>query len=225
MSNVLLSTKSRPLTFAIRGDIISTTGYARAARALAEILAETNRVLGISLHEDPSDRSAIFPGALVSDNELRRLAETDPLVVVHHTTPDHSLPVPNALNVGLFYWETDAIPRRLSWCEHIASMDAIWAPTRFIADFVRQCGFEGDIPLIPWAHRFDEGDASQTEMGDIAFDMLPRLGSADGSDSEPWQESSLRAQHRSGPTGRRRTRRRRALPARSVEVSECGARP
>lgn len=198
MFDVLLSTKARPLIFAIRGDIISTTGYARAARALAEILAESNRVLGVSLHEDPSDRSAIFPGELVSDGELRRIAEINPLLVVHHTTPDHSLPVPNAVNVGLFYWETDAIPRRLAWCEHIASMDTIWAPTQFIADFIRQCGFEGDIPLIPWAHHFDGPDASHIMTEDIAFDFLPRLGSASGSDAELWQEGSLQQQRRSG---------------------------
>ena len=187
------------ITFAVRGDILSTTGYARAARALAEILAEDNRVLGISIHEDPSDRSAGFPGDLVSDAELRQLARCTPLAVIHHTTPHDFWPVPDAINIGLFYWETDAIPRKLAWSEHIASMDAIWAPTQFVANFVRQCGFDGPVRLIPWAQRFDGPTAPpEADGNDIAFDLLPRLGRASETDGGSWQNAALDGVRRSG---------------------------
>ncbi len=77
-------------------------------------------------------------------------------------------------------------------------MDAIWAPTRFIADFVQQCGFPHDIPLIPWAHHFAKADSSHDSTDDIAFHLLPRLGSQDSLDADCWQESSLLQQQRCG---------------------------
>ena len=179
-------------TFAIRGDILSTTGYARAARALAGILTEEYHVLGVSIHEDPADQSAVFPGPVLSDADLRKFSRTNPLVVIHHTTPDHFLPVPGAINIGLFYWETDAIPRKLAWPEHIASMDAIWAPTRFVADFVRGCGFEGPIALIPWAQHFNESTPSlRSATADIEFDFVERLRLKSESDASMWRPTSL----------------------------------
>lgn len=57
-------------TFAFRGGIVSTTGYACTVRALAEILAEYHCVPEVSIHEGSTDRSADFPAGLVGDAEL-----------------------------------------------------------------------------------------------------------------------------------------------------------
>ncbi len=143
------------LAVVIRGDLISSTGYARAARALASIIASRHEVFGVSLHEDPSDRLAIFPGRLISDESVRQLARKRKVIIIHHTTPDFFLPTAHAYNIGCFYWETKAIPRSLYWPEHIASMDAIWAPTRFIARFVASCAYRGPIIIVPWPHDFE----------------------------------------------------------------------
>ncbi|MFD0935137.1 glycosyltransferase, partial [Methylobacterium trifolii] len=145
---------TRERTFAIRGDILSNNGYARAARAMAAILCERFRVVGVPLHVDPSDCSEPFPGDLVRDGDLGHMAQDAALAVVNHTTPDHFVPFPDCWNVGAFYWETRGIPRRFDWPERIAAMDAIWAPTGFVADFTRDCGYDGPMALVPWPQRF-----------------------------------------------------------------------
>ena len=162
----------------IRGDLISSTGYARAARALAGVIALRHEVLGVSLHEDPSDRSSIFPGELVSDATVRRLARERPLIVIHYTPPDSFLPIARAYNIGCFYWETRAIPRRMFWPEAMASMDAIWAPTRFVARFVTSCAYRGPVSIVPWPHRFADVPPNGVANPDpISVDVLEKTGS------------------------------------------------
>ena len=151
--------ESKP-TFVIRADIVSTNGYARAARALARVIGERNEVLGVSIHEDPNDRSEVFPGELVPQEALMGLARERPLCIIHHTTPDQFVFVPSAINIGAFYWETRAIPRRFDWPEMLAMMDAVWAPTEFVADFTRDCGFEGPIHIVPWPQDFSRRERS-----------------------------------------------------------------
>jgi tetratricopeptide (TPR) repeat protein len=143
--------------FVIRGDIISTTGYAKAARAMAKLLSENFAVVGLSIHEDPADCAEPFPGPLVSDDDVIGLATRSAVVVVHHTTPDQFMPFPHARNIIAFYWETRAQPRQLQWAERLAFADAVWAPTRFVADFVTSCGYQGPIVMVPWAHDFGAG--------------------------------------------------------------------
>jgi glycosyltransferase involved in cell wall biosynthesis len=142
---------SEPI-FVIRGDIISTTGYAKAARAMAKLLAERYVVLGLSTQVDPNDCKEVFPGLLLSENDAIGLATRSLVVVIHHTTPDQFIPFPGALNVAAFYWETRAQPRRLQWAERLAFADAVWSPTSFVTEFVRSCGYEGPLTLVPWAH-------------------------------------------------------------------------
>ncbi len=175
------------LTFVIRGDIISSTGYARAARALARLLARDYAVLGVSLQEDPSDRAEVFPGRLIDDADLPVLARSERLVVINHSTPEHFVPVPGAYNIGLFYWETLAIPRKFYWQEYIAAMDAIWAPTRFVARFVAACGYPGPVTLVPWPQDFGPAPAGEAadaaERSDIPVATLAKMARAGGSAS------------------------------------------
>lgn len=145
----------REVAFAVRGDIVSNTGYAHAARALAAVLSETSPVFGVSIHVDPSDCGEPFPGPLVGPAELGEIAARHALVVIHHTTPDAFDPVLDAVNVGAFYWETVSIPHRDLWVERIAAMDAIWAPTTFVAAFVRSTGYGGPLSVVPWPHDFE----------------------------------------------------------------------
>ena len=167
----------REIVFAIRGDIISRTGYAKAAIALANILAKRFRVVGVSMHVDPSDNDNDFPGTIVDDAELSQFARDYKLIVINHSTPDNFLPLADAVNIGLFYWETWAIPYNLQWPERIASMDGIWAPTRFVSDFTRKCGYTGSISIVPWVHDFDvEIEGANVDVPNVNvmyFDTMP----------------------------------------------------
>lgn len=142
--------------FVIRGELFGTTGYAKAARAMAQLLSETYIVLGISVHENPADRSQAFPGIVISEDDLIYIAARATVIVIHHLTPDGFIPYPNALNIAAFYWETRAQPRRLQWSERLAFADAVWAPTSFVAEFVRAAGYQGPISMVPWAHDMSE---------------------------------------------------------------------
>ncbi len=140
--------------FVICGDILGCTGYAKSARALAQLLGELGLVSGVALQVDPNDCSEQFPGGLLELDALPGLAQTENLVVIHHATPDHFRVIPGAINIGFFYWETRSIPRDLQWPERLALMDAIWAPTTFIADFAREAGYGGPVEVVPWWQGF-----------------------------------------------------------------------
>jgi glycosyltransferase involved in cell wall biosynthesis len=138
----------------IRGDIQSTTGYAKATQALAILLSEHFDVVGVDLHPNPADASGPFPFPVKLDSELPSLIsrQNHTPIILHYTTPDGFLYIPGAVNVGSFYWETDALPFRRQWKELVHSMDHMWAPTSFVADFVRQCGYTGPVSIVAWPH-------------------------------------------------------------------------
>jgi glycosyltransferase involved in cell wall biosynthesis len=178
------SKQARDAVFVVRGDIISTTGYAKAARALAEIIGERHAIWGMSIHESPGDNKERFPGPLIGETDVKEIAKTKPVYVIHHTTPQDFKVVPNAINIGAFYWETNGIPRKFHWIEKIACMDAIWAPTSFVRDFVLNCGFTGPIPIVPWPHHFTPRPRPNVAMSRseiLSFDKMPALGAAESS--------------------------------------------
>ena len=174
----------------LRGDILSTTGYAHVSRSIGMMLAQEYDVYFVSMHEDKSDNSIKPPAELIEDDDVRLLALNRATVVINHTTPNHFLPFADAANVGLFAWETPAIPRHLCWPEHMACMDAIWGPTHFVADFARSCDYQGPICVTPWPHDFDADCRTRAINGpDIEFDLLRFIG--DAPDAEGWEASSI----------------------------------
>lgn len=163
--------------YVIRGDINSTTGYAKAARSLAQQINRNVPVLGLPIHIDPHDNDQTFPFPLINDNDLFELAHRRRVVVVHHTVPEDLFPVPYARNVSAFYWETKAVPHRRNWVERLAFADAIWAPTRFVADIAKQVGYGEKVKLVPWAHYFAlrAPDPRQltSRIEAVALDFMP----------------------------------------------------
>lgn len=166
--------------FVICGDILSCTGYAKSARALAQLLQAFGTVSGVALQIDPNDCSEHFPGSLLSLDALLDLATSEDLVVIHHATPEHFLVIPGAVNIGFFYWETRSIPRELHWPERLALMDAIWAPTTFIADFAREAGYTGPITVVPWWQAFpDLNKRKRLPVPEVDVHLVERMPAAD----------------------------------------------
>lgn len=140
----------------LRGDLRSHTGYAKATRALARLVPGHFRTIGVDIHPDPADNQAAVPFAIVPEAEaLRQVAEhPSRCAVLHAAAPDDFAVWPNARNVGWFFWETDTIPYLREWPLRLALMDAIWAPTAFIAGFVRATGYRGPVHAVAWPDEF-----------------------------------------------------------------------
>ena len=96
--------------------------------------------------------------------------------VIHNTPPDGYLYVPGAINIGAFYWETDAIPYLRGWIELIQMMDHMWAKSTHNLAFLRRCGLVGDIPIVTWPIDFESGDgADPRALERLDFHYLERL--------------------------------------------------
>ena len=147
----------RRTTLVIRGDLTSATGYGEATRSLARLLRPAMRLWGVDLHAEPGAAPIPFPGALVSDGEVAALCAQpgERVIVLNYTTPDGFRPVFPAVNIGCFYWETSALPFAARWRERIAAMDALWAPSRYVAQVMRAAGCRRPIDLVTWPMDFD----------------------------------------------------------------------
>ena len=143
-------------TLFIRGDLCSRTGYARAARALIELIPNSYSVLGVDIHPDPNDCGQLPPVPVIDDATLFAMVReaTVKPIVLHYTGPDDFIHVAGAYNIGSFYWETAAIPFVRAWHIKLNFMDAIWSPTAFVEEFIRSAGFEGPTGIITWPHDF-----------------------------------------------------------------------
>ena len=160
--------------FILRGDLRSRTGYARAARALIKLLPQHLNVIGVDIHPDPDDHGEA-PGCTVAqDDALLTLIENAarPPIILHYSAPDDFRFFPGAINIGSFYWETNAVPLNRSWDWKLNLMQAMWAPTRFMADFIRSAGFRGDIDLVTWPHDFTATPASVASTDDLPLQYV-----------------------------------------------------
>ncbi len=151
----------------LRGDLRSHTGYAKATRALAKLIPARFRTIGVDIHPDPADNQAFTPFAIVPEAEARRqvLAMPSRCAVVHATPPDDFAVWPNAHNFGWFFWETDTIPFLREWPLRLGLMDAIWAPSSFMAEFVRAAGYRGPVHPVAWPEEFADVQTGAGESG------------------------------------------------------------
>ena len=164
------------IPFIVRGDLRSETGYARAARALTNLVARfpDMAVFGVDLHPNPADCGGNFSHPLINDSQMWQIARQSAQrpIVLHYTGIDDFIRVPGAINIGAFYWETDTIVHQRHWPLRLSGMDRIWAPTSFLGTYARACGFTGDITLVPWPHDFPEHPPTGTAE---ALDRIPAL--------------------------------------------------
>ena len=153
-------------------------GYAYETRATASLLSKDFDVFGVDLHPNPKDCQEHFPGELISDDEVFRLALSHDrhVSIVNNTSPEGYIYFPGAVNIGTFYWETAAMPYGLRWSELITSMDFHWAKTTFHQSFLKHCGLAEEAPLIAWPFDFAARQASTPERLDrITLTYVERL--------------------------------------------------
>lgn len=148
--------RQKKTPFIFRGDLRSQTGYGRATRSLAELIPDNYDVYGVDLHHNPADGAASFPGRLIADEDILRLASSSTTrpIVFTYSDPDHFHRFPGVFHLGGFYWETASIPRKQAWATKCQLMDAFWAPTPFIADCIRAMAPDLPIDVLPWPHDF-----------------------------------------------------------------------
>lgn len=151
---------TQAIPFIVRGDLRSETGYARAARALTNLVAQFPdiAVFGIDLHPNLDDCDGNFPHLLIDEAQMWQVVRQSKQVpiILHYVGIDDFVRVPGAINIGAFYWETDTVVHSRHWPLRLSEMDRIWAPTSFLGSYARSCGFTGDITLMPWPHDFPD---------------------------------------------------------------------
>lgn len=116
----------------VRGDLNSSTGYCRAIQLYVEAMAHRfDAIFGVDLHGHASRFLPRWKHELVVDADLASLLQgcAPGSMVLNITTPDHFLRFDGALNVGLFFWESDRL-QLPEWSMRLLFMDEIWAPTQ-----------------------------------------------------------------------------------------------
>jgi glycosyltransferase involved in cell wall biosynthesis len=160
----------------IRGDLQSHSGYSAAARDYCRLLQGFfDRVVGVDIHYSSLRVYEPFPYAIVSEGDARRLAAAaQAALVLSFTTPDCFAAYPEAINVGLTFWETDRLPlqgaQRSSWVDQANSMTALWAPSTHVKRVFEGAGVTVPIRVIPWPIRAPavaEGGLPEGEIYDL----------------------------------------------------------
>lgn len=152
-------TPNKPPLLIIRGDLRSNFGYGRALRSHAALIQNhVGTLLGVDLHYHPEVSTAHFPWPIIQDADAAAVLQTydGPRFVLNYTTPDGFVRFNNAYNIGMFYWETDRYNEELGWADAILEMDAMWIPSRFMENAIREAGFDRTVTVIPWPHRRQE---------------------------------------------------------------------
>lgn len=176
------------MLLAVRGDLQSETGWARAIRALVEAIADDfSVVVGVDLHYHPARSRSAFPGAIVDDATLLRLLQgSKSAVVLHATQPDGIFAMANAINVGWWFWETDRLPTSSDWLERIGSLDVIMVPSEWQAQVIERLRLPVDVIVAPWPHRL--ADATIGPKAAIKGTPLASFGAYKPCDRELYLE-------------------------------------
>ena len=141
-------------------------GYAYETRAMAALLPAEYEVFGVDLHRNSGDCGELFPGEMISDEDVSRLCAVHDrhVSVVNNTSPEGYVYFPGAVNIGTFSWETDAVAYGLDWPELISAMDVNWIKTSYQQDFLKRCGVSQTVPTIAWPFDFNPTHAARPEL-------------------------------------------------------------
>lgn len=138
-------------TIVVRGDLYSDSGYGRATRALSRLLAGCGRhFFGVSLHEHASRRTNAFPFTVISGDALANDPRFVGSCIVNVCLPSSFIAVPDARNIGYFFWETDQFPPQEFWKAKMRLMDELWAPSTWQAALLERETGRSNIAVVPW---------------------------------------------------------------------------
>jgi glycosyltransferase involved in cell wall biosynthesis len=167
----------------IRGDLQSHSGYSAAARHYCQVLeGHVDRLVGVDIHFSADRPFEEFPYPLVTEKEARKLAaEADYALVLSFTTPDCYAVYPDAINVGLTFWETDLLPLQGAeippWVAQSNRMDVLWLPTTHTKEVFEKAGVTVPIRVIPWPIPIPKGSDYGLPEGEVYdLDRNPLFG-------------------------------------------------
>ena len=161
-------------TLVVRGDLRSQTGWSRATRALVKLMQpHFGCVFGIDLHYSPVVSVLPAPFRLIGERDIDLLTEAHvKLTLLNMCLPHEFRFVPDADNIGYFFWETDKPPAGAGWTELAGLMDQIWVPTdwqrKIVMEWMRQVGRDTDVRVVPWPQETPDIPAAPS-------DWAPRL--------------------------------------------------
>jgi glycosyltransferase involved in cell wall biosynthesis len=146
----------------VRGDLRSQTGWSRATRALLSLLRpHFGSMFGIDLHFSPSRSFLPASCRLIGERDIDLLVDTgSQLTLLNMCMPHECRHVPQAHNIGYFFWETDKPPVDWGWIDLCSVMDQLWVPTDWQRQVVASWLPRSDIRVIPWPHEIPDDHAS-----------------------------------------------------------------
>ncbi|NTG88258.1 glycosyltransferase family 4 protein [Agrobacterium rhizogenes] len=138
----------------VRGDLQSETGWSRATRALVDCVADQFSVIaGVDRHFHPDRSTGLFCGGIVKDSAAMRMGSHHPgNVVLHAVLPNDIVRYAGNINLGWWFWETDALPATSDWIERINSLDHLLVPSPWQAEVVKSLELRVPVSIVPWPH-------------------------------------------------------------------------
>lgn len=170
----------------VRGDLQSETGWSRATRAFVDCIADRfTAVAGVDRHFHPSRSSGYFRGGIVSEMAAMRMASHCPgNVVLHAVLPNDIVRYAGSINLGWWFWETDALPATSDWIERINSLDHLLVPSPWQAELMNKLDVRIPVSIVPWPHSNFDLTSAHEEENDV--EIAPALVAY-----QPWTQLPL----------------------------------
>lgn len=159
----------------VRGDLQSETGWSRATRALVDCIADQfTAIAGVDRHFHPNRSIGHFCGGIVSEMAAMQMASHHRgNVVLHAVLPNDIVRYAGSINLGWWFWETDALPATSDWIERINSLDHLLVPSPWQAELIKKLDIRIPISIVPWPHSNFDLTSVRDEGSDTR--ILPSL--------------------------------------------------
>lgn len=177
----------------LTGYLEAGLGLGESARGLARALDEAGQPFGLFPYNRRVRHRHVGP-FMPGRTDLRSAYDVNIVEVALEQLPEALADLGPArtaasYNVLRTYWELARIPD--AWRGHLAGIDEVWAPTRFVAEAFREV-FEGPLTLVPPVVTVDAPHRSGRSRFGLAADRFLVLATFDYS-SNPARKNPLGA--------------------------------
>lgn len=151
--------------------VLDFSGYANAARGYVRALNQAGADLVVrAIRYDRADLGKAYQPTELERSILRKPLENID-VVIQHTTPNESRPVPGKINVAVVAWETTRIPEY--WARRLNEFNAVMTFCDASVQAFRDSGVTVPIYKIP--HTFDIASYTLDDIEAISSPSDPNL--------------------------------------------------